>query len=222
MVKSLVIWGAKGHARVLDEFIDSQQLKLEAIFDNDPTACTPFPNVPLFIGQAGFIEWKHSNPRVSAVGMVAIGGHRGRARLEIQRFLSTHGVNPVTAIHPTAYVARNAILGSGCQILANSTVCADTQLGEGCIVNTAASVDHECVVGDGVHLAPGARIAGEVRIGSYTMIAIGANVLPGVRIGSNCIIGAASLVTDDVPDNTIYYGTPARFVRNNLFFKDLQ
>jgi acetyltransferase-like isoleucine patch superfamily enzyme len=44
---------------------------------------------------------------------------------------------------------------------------------------------------------------------------IGANstVLKGVTIGENAIIGACSVVTKDVPDNEIWAGNPARFIR---------
>jgi acetyltransferase-like isoleucine patch superfamily enzyme len=40
---------------------------------------------------------------------------------------------------------------------------------------------------------------------------LGANVtvLPGVTIGDRCIIGAGSVVTKDVPDDSIYAGNPA-------------
>ena len=44
---------------------------------------------------------------------------------------------------------------------------------------------------------------------------IGANVtiLPGVTVGENAIVGANSLVTKDVPENTIVVGSPAQVVK---------
>jgi acetyltransferase-like isoleucine patch superfamily enzyme len=44
------------------------------------------------------------------------------------------------------------------------------------------------------------------RIGSHSV------VMPGVTIGENAIIGAFSFVTDDVPDNAVAYGVPAKVV----------
>lgn len=47
---------------------------------------------------------------------------------------------------------------------------------------------------------------------------IGANVvvLPGVNIGSGAVVGAGSVVTKDVPANTVVVGNPARVVKDNI------
>lgn len=44
---------------------------------------------------------------------------------------------------------------------------------------------------------------------------IGANstILPGIRIGKNSLVGAGSVVTKDVEDNTIVAGNPAKFIK---------
>ena len=44
-------------------------------------------------------------------------------------------------------------------------------------------------------------------------IGAGATILPGVTIGENAIVGAASVVTKDVPANTIVVGNPASIMR---------
>lgn len=57
-------------------------------------------------------------------------------------------------------------------------------------------------------------------IPSHSKVIIGSNVwfgefvtvLKGVRIGDNCIIGAGSIVTKDIPDNSVAVGVPAKVV----------
>lgn len=44
-------------------------------------------------------------------------------------------------------------------------------------------------------------------------IGAGATILPGVTIGENAVVGAASVVTKDVEDNTVVVGSPARVVK---------
>jgi acetyltransferase-like isoleucine patch superfamily enzyme len=44
-------------------------------------------------------------------------------------------------------------------------------------------------------------------------IGAGATILPGVTIGENSIVAAGAVVNKDVPDNTIFGGIPARFIK---------
>lgn len=44
-------------------------------------------------------------------------------------------------------------------------------------------------------------------------IGAGAVILPGVTVGENSIVGVGSVVTKDVPDNTVVAGNPAKFVK---------
>lgn len=55
---------------------------------------------------------------------------------------------------------------------------------------------------------------GKIIIGNNVFIGANSVILPNVTIGSNVIIGAGSVVSKDVPDNTVYAGNPARFVRS--------
>lgn len=52
-----------------------------------------------------------------------------------------------------------------------------------------------------------------INIGDDAWINYGASILPGVTIGEGAIIGAASVVTKDVPPYAIVAGNPARIVR---------
>lgn len=45
-------------------------------------------------------------------------------------------------------------------------------------------------------------------------IGAGAVILPGVTVGENSIVGAGSVVTKDVPDNTVVAGNPAKFIKH--------
>lgn len=55
-----------------------------------------------------------------------------------------------------------------------------------------------------------------VRIGARCFIGGGSIVMPGVTIGDGSIIGAASVVTADVPPRSIAAGNPARVIRSGI------
>lgn len=52
-----------------------------------------------------------------------------------------------------------------------------------------------------------------VSIGDGSWIGTGAVVLPGVTIGRHVVVGASSVVTDDLPDFSVAVGNPARVIR---------
>lgn len=55
---------------------------------------------------------------------------------------------------------------------------------------------------------------GKVDIGNNVYIGNNCLIMPGVKIGSNVIVGAGSVVTKSIKDNTIVGGNPARFISN--------
>jgi sugar O-acyltransferase (sialic acid O-acetyltransferase NeuD family) len=211
-MKEFIIWGAKGHAKVLKELTDYFGMKLVALFDNDPTIQSPIAGVSLYCGVESFHKWKENNN--SPLGfLVAIGGDRGQDRLTIHQFLEAKGIVPLVAIHPTAFVAKNAFLDEGTQILARAAICVEARLGKSCIVNTGATVDHECSLGNGVHVCPGAHLAGCVEVGSFATIGTGAVILPRVKIGAGAMIGAGAVVLSNVDPYTVVVGNPAKFLK---------
>ena len=53
-----------------------------------------------------------------------------------------------------------------------------------------------------------------IMVGNDVYIGIRAMILPGVTIGNRCIIGAGSVVTKDIPDNSVAAGVPARVIKS--------
>jgi UDP-3-O-[3-hydroxymyristoyl] glucosamine N-acyltransferase len=98
----------------------------------------------------------------------------------------------------------------------NAYVGPSAELGICSIVNTGSIVEHDSVIGDFASLGPGATLAGNVRVGDVTMIGMGASVLEKLSIGSMVTVGANSLVTRDIPENTLGYGVPFKSKGSSL------
>ena len=85
------------------------------------------------------------------------------------------------------------------------TIKDNADLGPGVIIVTHDS-SHRCV-------SPGASVRkGKIVINRNVYVGAGAIILPGVTIGENSIIGAGSVVTKDIPSNSVAVGVPAKVI----------
>lgn len=109
----------------------------------------------------------------------------------------------------------------------------NTHIGNNVYANFNLTIvdDGEVFIGDNVMFAPnvtvsttghpvhpmyrdkGAQFSLPVRIGAHVWIGSNVVILPGVTIGENSVIGAGSVVTHDVPANSVAFGVPCRVVR---------
>lgn len=56
------------------------------------------------------------------------------------------------------------------------------------------------------------RIFGRIKIGKNCTIGSNCVIQQDVEMGDNCILGAGSVLTHSIPDNTVFTGNPARFI----------
>jgi sugar O-acyltransferase (sialic acid O-acetyltransferase NeuD family) len=209
----LIIWGGTGNLKVLCELLEGQ-FRIIGFFDNDPHVERSYRGVPFLGTRDDFLDWEQQLDKTRMPSyLVSIGPGHGKARLDIHNELKAHGLSPIKAIHRTAFVAASAALGEGSQVYGNAAVCVDVRIGCGCIINTSASIDHECVLEDGATIGPGVTLAGMVHVGRNADIYTGATVIPRIRIGAGSIVGAGAVVIEDVPENAVVVGNPARVIR---------
>ncbi|MFH0779319.1 MAG: acetyltransferase [Parcubacteria group bacterium] len=122
----------------------------------------------------------------------------------------------VVAIHSSAVIAPSAQIGVGSVVMAGAVLNPYVKIGRHAIINTGATVDHECEIGENTFIQPGAHLAGNVKVGNNSIIGIGANIKEGITVGSNSIVGGGAFVNNDVPDNVVYVGVPAKKLRDNI------
>ena len=110
----------------------------------------------------------------------------------------------------TIRLGRNCFINYNCVFLD----CAPIEIGDDLQMGPAVQLYTAYHPLDRDTRAAGLEYAQPIRIGSGVWIGGGAIVLPGVTIGDGCVLGAGSVVTRDVPPNTLAFGNPARIVRS--------
>ena len=58
-------------------------------------------------------------------------------------------------------------------------------------------------------------IAGRVKIGAFSTIGSNSTILPDITIGENCFIGAGSVITKNVKDNSVICGVPGKLIKDS-------
>lgn len=67
---------------------------------------------------------------------------------------------------------------------------------------------------------PGINVFGRIKVGNDVFIGYRAIIMYGVTIGDNVVIGAGSIVTRDIPSNSIAVGVPARVIKSLDIYKE--
>lgn len=198
---SVYVFGAGGHGKVvLDVLLSENKYVIKGILDDAPQSDSLF-EIP--------IKKNFNRKKLQARNcIVAIGDNAIRKRI-----VTTLETNFIMTIHPNAIVSKFAKIGPGTQIMAAAVVNPDAIIGNHCIINTGAIVEHDCKLEDYVHVAPNASLGGNVSVGEKSLIGIGATVIPNIKIGKNVSVGAGAVVLEDVPDNAVVVGVPARIIK---------
>jgi acetyltransferase-like isoleucine patch superfamily enzyme len=107
-------------------------------------------------------------------------------------------------------------------------------IGSNCVISWKSHLDKSINpkgihIGDNTWILSGAMVLShdycrglkiDTHIGNNCVIGIRAIILPGVIIGDHVLIGAGSVVTKDIPSNSIAVGVPARVVKKNIVISD--
>jgi UDP-perosamine 4-acetyltransferase len=206
----IAIIGAGGQARIVYETLSfDRNVQVVAFVDNVVHGSDEWiMGIPV-MGDHSVIPKLLENGVKGAI--VAVGDNKIRAaHFEELRGI---GLELVNAVHPTSYIAPSAKLGSGVTVTVGVMIGTGTRIGNNVIVNTGAIIDHENEIEDHVHIAPGSSLAGRVTVKKGTFIGIGSVVKEYLTIGENVTIGAGSVVLEDIPDNVVAAGAPAKVIK---------
>ena len=132
-----------------------------------------------------------------------------------------------TRVWQFVIILEKAVIGTNCNICAHAFIENDVIIGNDVTVKSGVYIWDGVRIEDSVFIGPNVTFTNDVlpRSKVYpekfasTVIkknaSIGANatLLPGLTIGENAMIGAGSVVTQDVPAGAVVVGNPARIIR---------
>lgn len=214
-MEKIVIIGSSGHAKVVTGIVEREgRYEVAGYLDQFRKSGESTLGYPV-LGQESDLPALVAGHGVAGV-LIAIGDNFVRAAVAARVRELCPALRLISAIHPAASIARDALVGAGSVVMAGAVVNGGAVIGQCCILNTKSSLDHDSVMADFSSLAPGATTGGNCQIGTGAAVGLGANLIHGVRIGEHTVVGAGATVIRSLEASCLAYGTPARAVRPRI------
>lgn len=142
------------------------------------------------------------------------------ANVKLSKFVNLYGceIGDETKVGPFVEIQKNARIGKRCKVSSHSFICEGVDIEDNVFIGHGVTFTNDTYPrstnSDGT-LQTGSDW--EVRptvVRKGASIGSGATLLCNLSVGENAIVGAGSVVTKDVPPNTIVAGNPARVLRS--------
>jgi acetyltransferase-like isoleucine patch superfamily enzyme len=146
--------------------------------------------------------------------------------LHPQALVESKNIGSNTRIWAFVHVLPGAQIGEDCNICDFVLIENRVIIGDRVTIKSGVQLWDGMRIDDDVFIGPNATFTNdpfprskkpftllETRIKQGASIGANATILPGITIGKNAMVGAGSVVTSDVPDNTLVVGNPACIVR---------
>jgi len=139
--------------------------------------------------------------------------------VKIFDFVNLYGcsIDNDTKIGTFVEIQKNATIGKNCKISSHTFICEGVHIADNVFVGHNVTFINDKIpratTADGQMQSEADWKVVETFVKNGASIGSSATILCGVTIGENSIVGAGSVVTKDVPANTIVAGVPAKVIR---------
>lgn len=124
-------------------------------------------------------------------------------------------------IEPGAIIREQVEIGDAAVIMMGAVINIGAVIGAGTMIDMGAILGGRATVGRNCHIGAGAVLAGVIEPASARPVIVedgvlvGANavVIEGVHVGKGAVVAAGAVVIEDVPENAVVAGCPARVIK---------
>ena len=167
-----------------------------------------------------FGDWRELGPLLAAsaerIADMVVENDRRNSAIPL---LDMKGIN--ARIEPGAIIREQVEIGDNAVIMMGAVINIGAVIGPGTMIDMGAILGGRATVGKNCHIGAGAVLAGVIEPASATPVIVedgvlvGANavVIEGVHVGKNAVVAAGAVVIEDVPENAVVAGCPARVIK---------
>ncbi len=139
--------------------------------------------------------------------------------VKFSKFINLYGcaIGDETKIGAFVEIQKNAFIGKRCKISSHTFICEGVTLEDNVFIGHGVTFVNDsyprATTGDGDLQTEADWSVEKTLVKKGASVGSGATILAKITIGENAIVGAGSVVTADVPANSIVAGNPARVLR---------
>jgi len=136
-------------------------------------------------------------------------------RKELEQRITDSGYDLATLIHPKASISSTAVINKG-TIIRQSIISSNANIGKNIYVQDFVYIGHDSKIGDHSMICSFVATGGFSTIEECSFIGMHVAVKEKTSIGKDCIVGAGAMVLDNLPNDVIAFGSPAKPIRKNI------
>ena len=196
----------KMSAQEIIAFIGNAEKKTNVKVTFEGELATAVPASVTKLGNVLFGDWKDIEPLLANLTenkdyVVEQDGRNSAVPLLDKRHLNAR-IEPGAIIRDQVTIEDNAVVMMGAVINIGA------EIGAGTMIDMGAILGGRATVGKNSHIGAGAVLAGVIEPASANAV-----VIEGVQVGNGSVVAAGAIVTQDVPENVVVAGVPARIIK---------
>lgn len=165
-----------------------------------------------FIDKNQFL--KEFNPKLDRLIICISNPKRYEKKFQtLKKKIKFKDLNPIVDKNVNLY--SNVKIGKNSIILSGSVLGPNVKLGENVFIGFNTIINHDTKIGNFSTIGHGSNIASSVIVGVKCFLGVSTTVINNIKIANQTLIGSASNILKDCKKNSVYFGNPARWIKNN-------
>ena len=145
-----------------------------------------------------------------AKGLATIGDNYIRKKIYIQASKINKKFKWEKLVSKNSVIDKNVTIGQGSIIMPGVIINCYSEIGEMCLINTGSVIEHDNIFKNFTSTGPGVTTSGNVIVNELSHLGTASVTIHNIIVGKDTILGANSLATKNLHDNSVYIGSPAK------------